>query len=88
MRRVELEQEDQNANEEPEEHGLSNVMLARRSAQIGDIDQLRYLLDNNLISAGATDSDDCSLLHWASINNRIDVSLRGLIGNQIFESFR
>ncbi|KAI6241682.1 Palmitoyltransferase [Aphelenchoides fujianensis] len=57
-----------------DEHGLSHIMQARRAAQVGDIDALRSMLDSQTISAGAVDSDDCSLLHWAAINNRLDLA--------------
>ncbi|KAI6187781.1 Palmitoyltransferase [Aphelenchoides besseyi] len=56
------------------EHGLSCIMQARRAAQIGDIDALRSMLDSQTISPGAVDSDDCSLLHWAAINNRVELA--------------
>lgn len=59
--------------DENDDHGLSYILQARRASQVGDIETLRFLLDNKLVSAGATDSDECSLLHWASINNRIEV---------------
>lgn len=53
----------------------ANPMDARQAAQFGDIERLRYLLDSGQATASATDSDDCSLLHWASINNRLEVNL-------------
>ncbi|KAI6176606.1 Palmitoyltransferase [Aphelenchoides bicaudatus] len=62
------------ASAEDAEQGLSYVMQARRASQVGDIETLRYLLDSKLISPCATDSDDCTLLHWAAINNRIEVA--------------
>lgn len=59
--------------EDEDDHGRY-VMQARRAAQVGDIESLKLLLDNNLITATSTDSDDCSLLHWAAINNRLEVN--------------
>ena len=52
---------------------IVNPMDARQAAQFGDIERLRYLLDSGQTTASATDSDECSLLHWASINNRLEV---------------
>uniref|UniRef100_A0A914BZ09 Palmitoyltransferase n=1 Tax=Acrobeloides nanus TaxID=290746 RepID=A0A914BZ09_9BILA len=52
----------------------ANPMDARQAAQFGDIERLRYLLDSGQATASATDSDDCSLLHWASINNRLEIA--------------
>lgn len=62
---------------------LSNVELnnqqiiyfieARKAAMFGEVDRLRKLLDCRHVQADAADSDDCTLLHWAAINNRIEV---------------
>ncbi|KAL3112727.1 hypothetical protein niasHT_019701 [Heterodera trifolii] len=47
---------------------------ARQCAQFGDVGTLRRLLDGGRISANSVDQDDCSLLHWAAINNRVEVA--------------
>lgn len=61
------------AQPEREDAELSNVMQARRAAQVGDIETIRYLLDNNLVTADATDSDD-----WY-IDTSIQLLLRNLV---------
>uniref|UniRef100_A0A914H1Q9 Palmitoyltransferase n=1 Tax=Globodera rostochiensis TaxID=31243 RepID=A0A914H1Q9_GLORO len=47
---------------------------ARQCAQFGDVGTLKRLLASAKITANAVDQDDCSLLHWAAINNRIEVA--------------
>uniref|UniRef100_A0A1I7WWZ1 Palmitoyltransferase n=1 Tax=Heterorhabditis bacteriophora TaxID=37862 RepID=A0A1I7WWZ1_HETBA len=49
-------------------------MDPREAAQYGNVERLCELLDNNIITPDWTDSDDCSLLHWAAINNRLNVA--------------
>lgn len=46
---------------------------ARQAAQFGDHERLRRLLDSG-VSVNCVDSDDCSLLHWAAINDRYEVA--------------
>ncbi|CAD5221859.1 unnamed protein product [Bursaphelenchus xylophilus] len=60
--------------ESQEPHGMAQIMQARRAAQLGDYKAIKDLLDQGLVEAGAMDPDDCSLLHWAAINNRLDVA--------------
>jgi len=43
------------------------------AAQTGDLDLLKDICDNQYVSVNYTDEDECSLLHWASINNRQNV---------------
>ncbi|CAD5215892.1 unnamed protein product [Bursaphelenchus okinawaensis] len=57
-----------------EPHNMANIMQARGAAQLGEYNAIKGLLDAGLVQAGATDPDDCSLLHWAAINNRLDVA--------------
>jgi ankyrin repeat protein len=68
-------QQSESNKQDENNHGHTYALQARRAAQVGDIETLRFLLDNKLILADSTDSDDCSLLHWAAINNRIEVFL-------------
>uniref|UniRef100_A0A914XYY3 Palmitoyltransferase n=1 Tax=Panagrolaimus superbus TaxID=310955 RepID=A0A914XYY3_9BILA len=53
----------------------------KQAAQFGDISKVRHLIESGLASVNDTDSDDCSLLHWAAINNRHDV-VKYLIDNK------
>ncbi|KHN83153.1 Palmitoyltransferase ZDHHC17 [Toxocara canis] len=46
------------------------TMDARQAAQFGNESRLRHLLDSGECSPDTLDADDCSLLHWAAINNR------------------
>lgn len=46
---------------------------ARQAAQYGDVETLRALLGAGQATPDSVDSDDCSLLHWAAINNRLEV---------------
>ncbi|KAI1725462.1 DHHC palmitoyltransferase domain-containing protein [Ditylenchus destructor] len=52
----------------------THSMEARQAAQFGDLDRLRQLLDSGEATPTSVDSDDCSLLHWAAINNRIEIA--------------
>lgn len=56
-----------------EELEIVHCMEARQAAQYGDLQHLMRLLNNGQVTADSVDSDDCSLLHWAAINNRIEV---------------
>lgn len=47
---------------------------ARQSAQFGDVETLTRLLNSGTVSPNSIDQDDCSLLHWAAINNRLEVA--------------
>ncbi|KAJ1350127.1 Palmitoyltransferase Hip14 [Parelaphostrongylus tenuis] len=49
-------------------------MDPREAAQYGNVERLQQLLDIGAITPDWTDSDDCSLLHWAAINNRLHVA--------------
>ncbi|EPB80909.1 ankyrin repeat protein [Ancylostoma ceylanicum] len=49
-------------------------MDPREAAQYGNVERLQQLLDSGAITPDWTDSDDCSLLHWAAINNRLHVA--------------
>ncbi|CAJ0962174.1 unnamed protein product, partial [Mesorhabditis belari] len=49
-------------------------MEAREAAQYGNLPLLIHLLDTGAVSPCWTDADECSLLHWASINNRLEVA--------------
>jgi len=42
--------------------------------QEGDVETIRSSLEAHLISARASQDDGCSLLHWAAINNRIEIA--------------
>lgn len=43
------------------------------AAQHGDFPFIENAVENYNISPSTTDSDGCSLLHWASINNRVSI---------------
>lgn len=47
---------------------------ARQAAQLGDAERLQQLLDTGECTPDTLDADDCSLLHWAAINNRVPVA--------------
>uniref|UniRef100_A0A8R1TV01 Palmitoyltransferase n=1 Tax=Onchocerca volvulus TaxID=6282 RepID=A0A8R1TV01_ONCVO len=49
-------------------------MDARQAAQFGNVSRLQELLDSGECTADTLDADDCSLLHWAAINNRLSVT--------------
>eukprot|EP01041_Mallomonas_annulata_P008031 gene8030-16459_t len=49
------------------------VSQAVRAVQYNHFDILMDLISKKAVSASATDSEGCSLLHWASINNRLDI---------------
>lgn len=49
-------------------------MEARQAAQFGNVERIRQLLDAGECTPNTLDADDCSLLHWAAINNRFGVA--------------
>lgn len=49
-------------------------MDPREAAQYGNLPKLIELFDKGIITVDWTDADDCSLLHWAAINNRLHVA--------------
>uniref|UniRef100_A0A0N5AUI9 Palmitoyltransferase n=1 Tax=Syphacia muris TaxID=451379 RepID=A0A0N5AUI9_9BILA len=49
-------------------------MEPRQAAQFGKVERLRELLDSGKCTPDTLDADDCSLLHWAAINNRYGVA--------------
>ncbi|CAJ0575885.1 unnamed protein product, partial [Mesorhabditis spiculigera] len=49
-------------------------MDAREAAQYGNLPLLVHLLDSGTVSPTWTDADECSLLHWAAINNRYEAA--------------
>ena len=40
----------------------------------GDIDVVREAIGSKLVSVNCADKDGCTLLHWAAINNRVEVA--------------
>lgn len=45
----------------------------KQAVQFGDLSKVKHLIESGLVTASETDADDCSLLHWAAINNRLQV---------------
>lgn len=64
-----------NYNSTNMENNMGHIIQARRAAQVGNLAEMTELLSKGLVSARDVDVDDCSLLHWAAINNRQDVSI-------------
>lgn len=58
------------------------AMEARQAAQYGRVERIRELLDLGECTPDTLDADDCSLLHWAAINNRFSILL--LISTKFF----
>mmetsp|Transcript_29357 Transcript_29357/g.47108 ORF Transcript_29357/g.47108 Transcript_29357/m.47108 type:complete len:680 (-) Transcript_29357:212-2251(-) len=53
---------------------LKNYMAeAVKHVQWGKLDALKQMLDTKKIRVNDRDDQNCSLLHWASINNRVDI---------------
>ncbi|CCD72482.2 Palmitoyltransferase [Caenorhabditis elegans] len=50
----------------------SKMHQAVRACQIGEIQTVRFLL-NGHVSANEFDHEGCGLLHWAAINNKLDI---------------
>ena len=40
----------------------------------GDIDVVKEAIASKLVSVNCADKDGCTLLHWAAINNRIEIA--------------
>ena len=50
------------------------VGLVVKAVQFGDTDSVQTYIENRQVSAQASDSDGCTLLHWAAINNRMAIA--------------
>ncbi|EFP06075.1 hypothetical protein CRE_04397 [Caenorhabditis remanei] len=50
----------------------TKMQIACRAAQQGEIQTVRFLL-NGHVSANELDQEGCGLLHWAAINNKVDI---------------
>ena len=48
-----------------------SVQSLVRSVQLGELDIIQEAVKNDRKLAQATDSNGCSLLHWACLNNRL-----------------
>ncbi|CAI2352113.1 unnamed protein product [Caenorhabditis sp. 36 PRJEB53466] len=55
-----------------EEPISSKMGMAVRACQLGELETVRFLL-GGYVSADELDSDGCGLLHWAAINNKVDI---------------
>ena len=55
-------------------HIDGSVLTAVKAVQFGDFQTVKSLLDSHQVSANAVDNDGCSLLHWAAINNRVEIA--------------
>jgi len=49
------------------------IKSAVSAAQYGRLDELTQILDRGLITPNSRDTDGCTLLQWAAINNRRDI---------------
>lgn len=47
------------------------VLEAVEAVQYGDLPTVRRMISSQEVSASSSDEDECSLLHWAAINNRV-----------------
>jgi palmitoyltransferase ZDHHC13/17 len=43
---------------------------AIEAVQFGDMQTVRQMINEQIVSANSTDDDECTLAHWAAINNR------------------
>lgn len=64
-----------------------NLLEVVGAVQEGDLDSLREAVQQRIVSVNSTDPDGCSLLHWAAINNRVQIA-NFLIENGADPSFR
>lgn len=55
-------------------HQDEDILDTIASVQDGDVDAVREVLAKRIVSVNAKDSDHCTLLHWAAINNRIKIA--------------
>uniref|UniRef100_A0A7E4VSM5 Palmitoyltransferase n=1 Tax=Panagrellus redivivus TaxID=6233 RepID=A0A7E4VSM5_PANRE len=66
------------SNVEYEEAGTSasefDELDIKQAVQFGDLSKVKHLVESGLATINDTDADDCSLLHWAAINNRMEVA--------------
>lgn len=58
-----------NKNSNNEE--LSDAVTA---VQEGDYETISNMINRRIVSVNSRDRDNCSLLHWAAINNRISIA--------------
>lgn len=63
------------AGEEMTSKEIVHFIEARKATMFGQVERLRELLDSGQVSVDAADPDECTLLHWAAINNRLEVKM-------------
>jgi palmitoyltransferase len=51
-----------------------DIMDVIAAVQEGDFDVVKDAIVNKLVSVNCTDTDGCTLLHWAAINNRVEIA--------------
>ena len=52
-----------------------DIFDAITAVQTGDFDSVEELVvKNRLVSVNSKDTDGCTLLHWAAINNRVQIT--------------
>jgi ankyrin repeat protein len=56
-------------------HIDGSILTAVKAVQFGDFQTVKSLIDSHQVSANAVDNDGCSLLHWAAINNRVEIAV-------------
>ena len=52
----------------------NSAALVVKSVQFGDYVSVKSLVESHQVSPQACDADGCSLLHWAAINNRVEIA--------------
>jgi palmitoyltransferase ZDHHC13/17 len=55
-------------------NSIENILEAVCNVQEGDYQSIRAAIIGGFVTATACDPDGCSLLHWAAINNRIQIA--------------
>uniref|UniRef100_A0A914XT99 Uncharacterized protein n=1 Tax=Plectus sambesii TaxID=2011161 RepID=A0A914XT99_9BILA len=64
---------DAQIQEQPQRVGDTSHLDGVRATQYGALERLRELVDCGQATVDDTDADDCSLMHWAAINNRKNI---------------
>ena len=67
------EQPKEKAPTEPPKTELESTFDIVKATQYGAFDRIQHLINNENVDVNARDTENVTLLHWAAINNRLEI---------------
>lgn len=67
------EQPKEKAPTEPPKTELESTFDIVKATQYGAFDRIQHLINNENVDVNARDAENVTLLHWAAINNRLEI---------------